>query len=210
MSATARDAAIRPKADIPTIMDMLTKAWSERAQALLTPETESALATDLRLHLTALYPQEEMATLAKYGFARECDSVRVNVQHEQVQGQPHRYGTDVGVKVAPLLLPDGCHTLWCGIRYSCQQGRGLTDGYRAELEAKGEFAAFCAEQEERESRYTPERWDDWFRSVAAVIDGHKRDRGRAYTWADAFRRSHGRLPKWSDLRAAFPVLIPNT
>jgi len=201
------DTTIRPKADLPLIRERLRAAWNARADALAGEETVAALAADLNVHLARLYPPSDMAVLAKYGLASPCDVVTVNVQQEQAPGDGFRYSVAVGARVEPsVLVPDGEHTLWCGVRYSRLPSRGLTERARTEMEEKGELAAFCADQEAREARFVPEAWEAYFREVAAIVTASKRDQKRLEPWFAAFREEHGRLPRWSDLREAFPVL----
>lgn len=189
---------------LPTMRERLRKAWEARHAALVTDEVAAARAAALHAHLVELYPQDEMAVLAKYRCADTCSQVTVYVR---CGNEPVReYSTPLQVEVLPLLLPAGAAALYCFPRYAQDPTLGLTDKYRAELEADGKLAAFIAEQEEREARYIPEAWEAHFRELVTLIRAGQADWKRVDTWVDDFRKERGRFPRWSEFPAAFPVL----
>jgi hypothetical protein len=197
------DPVFRPKADTSLLAAKLRTAWRrrwERIYGAWKDEAGSLLAS----HLESLYPAADMVVLARYGFAAPVSECVVTVYNRErkLWDSPR-----LAVPLArPVTVPLGCTALHTAAPWYADPDSGLTEAGRARM-TSDEYTAYRANCAKQLQRAVSAELESWFDELAELAEGANADGSRAYQFARQFKAAHGRYPRWSEVHAAFPILV---
>lgn len=184
----------RPKADYALLNQFRSDAWAAYHATYFSEQERAEVGKALAAQLLRLYPQNDMAILAKYGTARETSECYVSIYHPDTK----RWGSSAGIELGcKLLTPTGDARLSTGPRYSLMANRGLNEESTKEIkEGKyGGWDKFCADQVQRETKMVALELEPFF---ARIVEARKQNQEES-------RYEPQRGTTWNEIALALPV-----
>lgn len=195
-------AKFRPKADAHLLYELNEQAW-QRLQRAIYDQHITRVRRVLAEHLRSLYPPADMDFLARYRCATDVQRITVRIRTPDSTYWDQNFTIELD---EPIKLASSFQGLWGGgPRYSQWESRGVNASYRAELEAKGEWDAFLADQDRRDRESVPEELNEFFYALCRARDEYQRDYKRITEWPKAYNQQHGHYPTWSEIAQEFPA-----
>ena len=199
-------ARYRPRAEAGLLSRLIQEAW-EAKRAREYPEHEAKRVGEiLATWGENLRPQSDTAILEKYGFVEKTDRISVAVcdPEADICAYAERFSLDLPRNVLAVRGDLSCYA--CTPRYSTYPDRGVTEKYRVELEMKGEWDKFCADQDARDARLPPAEIDPFFAALLAARKAFKREYAASSVWPAKRKAETGEWPTWREIADAWPVL----
>lgn len=195
LTIPAPTARFRPRADADLLARLSLDARTAHAEAL-NAEIESGVRETITAWLENRHPADDMAVLARWGYAKDVESINV-----------WAHGEIFGLKLTRTLrLPENCRSVTaCARRYSEEPDYGLKPDYLARLKAEGGLDAYLADHRAREAQLAPRSIDALFTRLVDARRAFEAIRLSLTNFAQA-KDAAGRYPTWGDIEAAFPVI----
>lgn len=198
----------RPRADAQVLSSMVQAAWEEYQASMFPAEERATVASTLAEYLTARFPADDMDVLARYGCCKTAESVCVRIYAQSADKSYPDWSetTSVNLPYPVRVAYDSPDIYACSPRWSETAERGVTEEYRAELIATGNWEDFCRDQDAHDADLPPRSIDSYFAKILELRKLFRAEYNQATEFPTEYKAATGNYPTWADIASKFPVL----
>lgn len=204
-----------PRNDASYLANATRLAWEAKNAELVALRDSLGVISEITTLFLRLYPQDDMAVLAKYHKATLLKAVYVRIYNTASKATYGQYDLSTRIEMPEphILIPEGRGELAAGgPRFSEEPNFGIKADYIAQREAEDpakwaeEFAEIKAGHISADRRRLPKDTEVFFEHVAEGQRQYQRECRNVSAWPSLYKADHDKYPTWREIGEQFPVL----